>query len=456
MQGDVVGAVAVGILALHVVVLGGLWVVRRPQRGVLLLAALAPFDGVLLIVPHPGLVEGWKEGLVLATVAAALLAPAPHRRPLPGWVPALTGLVLVGLVSAVVVGGVQGLLGLKIDFFYLLLLPALWRCPFTRGDRDRLVTVLMTTGAVASVVGLAQQVVGQEALNQLGYEYNTTIRTADGLLRSFSTFNQPFPFGLYVMLVLLVGLPVALGDPGRRRNRLFLALVPVLVLGMLSSIVRAAIAGLAVGFVFLWWHRHRVLAHAVPPGLAALLFVPPAVAAPLLSPSSLGQRTSGWTATFSQVLAAPFGSGIGASGSAAEKASQVSGTADTSYQPDNYYFKTLFELGPVGLWLLLLLLVAAFLWARGLSLALRRASADAPPRDGRGDEDLAAGIAASVLAAMTASLVATYFEIFPLDLFFWLLLGVLTSLQAGSPSTPSPSAPAAAVSRPTSVSSSVR
>lgn len=455
-------------LLLAVVVVGQLLVVvglllrARPQRGVLALALLAPFDGLLLLVPHPAVVDGWKEALVLATLGAAVIAPASVRhlspgRPRPGWAPALLGLLLLGTGSALLVGGLQGVIGMKVNFFYLLLLPALWLCPLGARDRDRLVSLLMLTGVLAAIVGLTQQALGGEALNRLGYEYNTTIRTAGGLLRSFSTFNQPFPFGLYEMLVLLVGIPVALTEPGRRRNRVFLLATPLLVVGMLSSIVRAAILGLVVGAVFLWWHRHRVLAHIVPVLLAVALFVPAAIYVPLLSPTSLGQRSAGWSQTFGEVLAAPFGNGIGASGSAAEKAAQVAGLRPETYQPDNYYFKTAYELGPIGLWLLVLVLVAAFGAARRAGDALETAARDDPvvAVEARRDAALAAGIAASVLAAAASSIVATYFEIFPLDLFFWLLLGVLPSLTPASRTPPSPSAPAAAGSRPTSASSSV-
>lgn len=443
-------------------VLAALALSSRPQRGVLVLAALAPFHGLLLIIPHPPLLDGWKEALVLATLGCAVLArltglpraPAAPRPSWPPWAPALLGLVLVGLASAAWVGGTQAVLGLKINFFYVLLLAALLRSPLTARDRDRLVSILMVTGVVTGVVGIAQQVAGQEALAAIGYEYNTAIRTAGGLLRSFSTFNQPFPFGLYQMLVLLIGVPVALTELRRRRNQVFLLLTPLLVVGMLSSIVRAAIAGLVVGAVFLWMHRYRRLAHVVPALLVAALFLPAAVYGPLLSSTSLGQRSTGWAQTFGSVLGAPLGNGIGSTGSAAEKAALVAGSTASTYQPDNYYFKTVYELGPLGLWLLLLLLVSAFLHARWLSRDLGTAALGLSPAlstEVRRDAALAAGIAASVLAAMTASLVATYFEIFPLDVFFWLFIGVLPSLRHASCSPLSPSVPAAAGSRPTSV-----
>src|SRR6266550_462955 len=48
---------------------------RTPQLGVLVLVAVAPFNGLLLIVPHPVVVNGWKEALVIATLLATFMAP---------------------------------------------------------------------------------------------------------------------------------------------------------------------------------------------------------------------------------------------------------------------------------------------------------------------------------------------------------------------------------------------
>jgi hypothetical protein len=431
--------------------------IQRPQRGVLLLAALAPFNGLLLLVPHPGVVNGWKEALVVCVLASTLLAPPGARAAspiaVPGWVPAAVGLVVLGLASAAFVAPTQAAVGLKIDFFYLLLPIVLLRCPLSAAERDRLVSILMGTGVLTAAYGVAQQIIGAARLSSWGYEYNTTIRTAGSTLRSFSSFNQPFGFGLFEMVVLLVALPVALSELSRTRNRIFLAMTPLILLGLLSSIVRAAIAGLLVGGFFLWLHRYRVLSHAVPPALVALVLLPPALFATLLSPSSLGERSAGWTETFGRVLSAPFGNGIGATGSAAEKVARVSGRVGSTYQPDNYYFKTVFELGPLGLWLFVLLLISAGLLGLAASRRLgKSASASAVERR---DAALAAGFAASVVAAAAASTVATYFEIFPLDLLFWLLLGVVSSLPTGSASPLSPCDPRAAGSRPTSESSSM-
>jgi hypothetical protein len=106
---------------------------RRPQAGLLVLAALVPFDGLLLLVPHPGILDGWKEALVLATAVLSVLAPrapAPAGRRVPLWALA-TGVLPLALVSALLVEPARAVQGLKIGYFYLLIPMVLWRHPFT-------------------------------------------------------------------------------------------------------------------------------------------------------------------------------------------------------------------------------------------------------------------------------------------------------------------------------------
>ncbi|WP_442981386.1 O-antigen ligase family protein [Rhodococcoides fascians] len=255
------------------------------------------------------------------------------------------------------------------------------------------------------------------------------------------------------MLALLVGGAVALADPRRRRNLLFLCASPMMVVAMSSSIVRGAILGLAVGVIYLIAVRFRYL--AAPFALAALavaVTVPfvPKITSVFFSSSSLGQRGDGWANIIASILIHPFGTGLGSSGSAADRISTAEGRAftqsglSTNYQPDNYYVKALLELGPIGLWAVVALLVTSLLWCTRLSRALR------------GDDGaLALGVGASIVAAMFASLVSTYFEIFPIDVYFWLLLGVVgcAAAQHESSSGRSPSGPAEVEYRPTFASS---
>ncbi len=165
-----------------------------------------------------------------------------------------------------------------------------------------------------------------------------------------------------------------------------------------------------------------------PVPIAVVLVVAGGAGAAAFSSSSLEQRITGWVSLGGQSIE-PLGQGIGSTGAAAERIEtqryESGGTVVLSdqavakrYQADNHYVKTLIELGPVGLWLLVWILAAATRQShQSTRLALEGT-----------DRGLASGIAAATLAAVGAATVATYWEIFPSDLLFWLFLGVLPSL----------------------------
>jgi hypothetical protein len=184
------------VLFLAIFVPCALAVHRRPQVGLLVLSALLPFDGLLIIANLPGFANGWKEAFLGALFVLTFMCPpearAPEHRQRPGWLPAVYGLMAIGFVSALVVGGVTALTGLRISFFNILAVAVLWRCPLNRRERDRFVTIFIVVAFITSLVGLWQQTVGHAQLASMGYQYNETIRFTSGFrLRSFSTFNQP-------------------------------------------------------------------------------------------------------------------------------------------------------------------------------------------------------------------------------------------------------------------------
>jgi hypothetical protein len=419
---------------------------RRPQRGLLLVALLVPFHGLLLIVPNGQSFVWWKEALLGVTLLAALVTP--YRRLNTGvsmpWLPIAVLFVAVGAASALLTTGFPGAVyPLKITFFYLAVVPLIcWYAPLTARDRDNLVTIIMAVSVLTAAWGLAQQFLGQDFLHDLGYEYNTALRTSGSFMRSFSTFVQPFPFGLYVAMAILVGGAVALHDPARLRNRVFLLLIPVQLAGMGMSIVRAAYLAVFVGVLWLIVHRYRQLAVgvllAVLAGGIALVYIPGKYVDSLFSSSSLGQRTSGWSTIWDSVLTSPFGAGLGSTGSAAEKletATQNTPTAylamlqnlnpELAYQPDNYYVKVLIELGPIGLWAFVTLLVVVL-------VSTLRAS-----RYTQGvDSAFCLGVSAAIVGACVASVVSTYFEIFPMDFYFWLLISAAGCAVVQTPAGP--------------------
>jgi hypothetical protein len=395
---------------------------RRPQIGFLLLVALAPFDGVRLLAEVPVVGAAWKfvvGGLVLL---ATFLCPPEARgvpgRRLPTWTIPLAGLIVIGLASAVYVGDVQGVVGLKLDFAYVLVAWSVWRCPLDTVERDRLVSILMGTGLIVSVYGIFQQVIGPDAVHGLGYGYDTAIRFIGDSFRAFSSFENAPAFAMFVMIVLLVGIPVVLSDTARARNRVFLVLLPVYFLGVGAAFSRSALVGLGVGLAYLGLRRYRIVLAALPLVLVAFLVFGGNVAETLSSSSSLTERTTGWQENLEEVVSVPLGAGIGAVGSAAETVIELRGLEADRYQPDNYYFKTLYELGVLGLWMLLLVMIGGLLSTGRIADRLSGA-----------DRGLADGIGAQIVAAVAAAFFTSYLEVFPIDFLFWGLLVIAATMN---------------------------
>lgn len=425
-------AVSVGVLTgwgLYILILAvlipvGIAVLKRPQRGVVLFSALLPFDGILAQF-GPASIHPWKQVFILALLVLTFVCPtearAQTRRRLPSWTLAFAALLLLGFLSATSSDRNTALVGLRLAYFSAFLTIAIWRCPLDRRDRDHLVSVFLAMSIVTSLVGLWQQVVGEHYLNSLGYAYNDTIRFTVGFtVRSFSTFNLPFPFGLYLMLSVLVGLPMAMAEPKRLRSKIFFLTLPLIAVALLFTFVRGAMLGLAVGLLYLAFHRYKVLIYGIPIVLLAALFIPTGatLSTAVFSSSSFQTRTVSWNQRFELFAEHPSGTGIGTTGAAAEKAAKLNfQDPNATYVPDNSWLKVLFELGVFGLWMMVIMLVSMFLFTRAVE---RRSSGV--------DRDFVTGAAAQLLAIMTAALVATYFELAPMDQLFWLMIGVVATV----------------------------
>ncbi len=412
------------VLGLAIFIPTAIAVAQRPQLGVVMFSALLPFDGMLREF-GPSWTNPWKQavilGLLVLTFVCPLAARAQVRRKLPSWTIAFGALLLLGIASTVLVDRNTALVGLRLSFFSALIALTVWRCPLSRRERDNLVTVFVTLGIITSIVGLWQQVVGHEYLYSLGYDYGDTIRFTTGLtVRSFSTFNLPFPFGFYLMLVLLIALPMSIAEPHRLRSKIFFISLPLLASGLLFSFVRGAMLGLAVGLLYLAFHRYKMLVYGIPIVLLAALFIPTGanVSKAIFSAESLQDRTLSWSDRFDRFADNPFGTGIGTTGAAAEKAAKLNfQDPDATYVPDNSWLKVMFELGIIGLWLFVVMLISMFLFARSVE---RRCSGI--------DRDFVSGAVAQILAVMIASLVATYLELAPMDQLFWLVVGAIATI----------------------------
>ncbi|KQR96532.1 hypothetical protein ASG12_20625 [Williamsia sp. Leaf354] len=401
------------------------WILIRPQRGVLLFAAISPLHYILIFALGAGFPNGWKEGLLGFTAVCAVIRTrwsAVPRFTQP-WAYLFAAFAVIGIVSALVTLPVNVALSpIKITFFYGLVFPIIiWLRPLDAGDRDHLITIMMVLGLGTGLYGIYQQFVGADALAAQGFAYNTDIRFAGGLLRSFSTFGQPFPFALFMMLVLLVCGSVAVAQPRRPRNLVFLVLTPIYLAAMSTAVVRAAFLGLLIGLLWIGFHRYRKLLTALGIGAVVAAAITAVFSGPVLSTflssNSLGERGTGWSDSITSILGHPFGIGLGTTGSAAEVVAIATRSSSAPYQPDNYYIKVAIELGPLALWVFVGVIVVAVLH----TVRASRVATDPV------DRNLCVGVSAAAVAVAAAAVVSTYFEIFPDDAYFWLLLGAAAS-----------------------------
>lgn len=416
-------ALTAGVIVIAVL---GYFLYLRPQRGILLLAALVPLHGLVQATTPSQAAASWKEALVGLTLICAVLRAdwSRVRRADAPWMLPFAVLVGIGAVSAfTTLPPTTTFYPLKVTFFYGLTIPLiLWLHPFSARDRDHLITIMMVMAFGTGMFGIYQEIVGPDQLVSMGFEWNREIRLSGSFLRAFSTYGSPFPFAFFEMLVLLVCGTVAASDPRRPRNLIFLLSTPLYLVFMTIPIVRGAFLGIAAGLFWIGIRRYpRMLAWVSVSGVAIagiVIAVFPKILKVFTSSYSLGERSSGWSASVHTVLTHPFGIGLGATGAAADKIALARHELTIPYQPDNYYMKMLIEIGPFGLWAFVSMLVAGILVSRKLERSAYFTQ----------DRALALGVTAALVAGAAASMVATYFEIFPLDVYTWILLSTIATM----------------------------
>jgi hypothetical protein len=223
---------------------------------------------------------------------------------------------------------------------------------------------LIATGFVVALVGIAQQLVGEARLVELGYSYDGAIRTIHGHLRSFGTMDEPFAYAAFLLVALFALLMWS------RRGFLTVFIGTVIATGVIFSYVRSALI-ITIALLGIWLARtHR-------PTLAAfLLAVAVVTASSILIWSSEGTESktvqnqnsmfltvNGRTEAWKLVLDSPrtwmVGKGVGEVGTALERSrySVSLGKPDqeNASAVDSGYFAAIADVGIIGLVALLAL-----------------------------------------------------------------------------------------------------
>ena len=196
--------------------------------------------------------------------------------------------------------------------------------------------------------------------------------------------------------------------------------------------MRGAWLALGLGLAYLAIRRYKALFLIAPVALVAVLLLPGTFSTSAFASGSFTERRVGWAQNVSKVVSDPFGNGIGLTGASGAKTAQVDKNSFAFvYEPDNQYFKALYELGVLGLWALALFFVS-------ILFSMRRAERHLTGPD----HALSLGVTANFVGAIAAAAVSTWLEISPNETFLWLFLAVVLTAQfqpsglEGSPAGP--------------------
>ena len=372
-RAESVAPLALPLVALAFLFLLALWI-EAPHvaaASTIPLFALIP-AGKVLVTPWLGPV---KDLVVLAAAGAVVNLHASRRRD--AFVADRMLLVLVvaflGLYALNVGGlasaehhGMRWAQGARLVAEPLILLIAGATLARPRRTLDWACASMVATGCFVALSGIAQQVAGQGALTDLGFEYGAHVRTIGGTLRSFGTLDEPFSYAFVLMLALAT--VVFWMPPGRW------AVIAGLVIGvgLTVSFVRGALI-VSVALVALWLFRKRqavvglaVLTVAVLLALTFLLVDPSASETRSFQTGAgtyltLNGRTDAWGTVINDRADLPFGRGVGAVGTAASRSGAgIIAVGDEQQEDassvDSGYLAAVADVGLVGLGILLAIL----------------------------------------------------------------------------------------------------
>jgi hypothetical protein len=344
----------------------------------LMIPAFALIPAVkVLAVPWIGPLKDLVTLAALAAVLGLLVQRAGegHRQRGDFWVGALV-FFLIGLY-VVNLGGrmerdVAWMQGLRlISEPLLLLLVGLLLGQARRTLRWGMVS-LAATGVFVALVGIAQQILGEGRLIELGYSYTLQVRSINGRLRSFGTMDESFAYAAFLLLTL-----VALLIWFRRRIPILLA-GAVISLGLVFGFVRTSLI-ISIALLGLWLARSR---RATIAGFLLTLAVVAAAAILIWSsggtetrtvragPSlflTINGRTEGWKVVLDSPRTWAIGKGVGEVGVAAERATYSVSRRERDEKHasavDSGYFALIADVGFIGL--VVFLALAARLVALG-------------------------------------------------------------------------------------------
>ncbi len=325
----------------------------------------------VLVIPSVGPL---KDAIIVGAVIGAAIVTLQRRlagerqpvdKPLLILVSAFLGLYVVNLGAGfgATAYGAQWQHGLRLaaEPLLLLLVGLSVRGP-VKVLRWALVSFIVTA-CFEALYGLYQQKVGPFALVGMGYSFDANVRTIGGHLRSFGTLDEPFAYAAF----LLVGL--AIMTFVRPSPWVAVPVWVLLLLGLAASLVRTAVP-ILVALFGVWLARKGQAVVAVlllgATSAAFMVFLvnqgayeTRTIQAAPSTYLSINGRTDVWNSVLGKKRQWPLGKGVGAVGTAAERAAfgvyrtPTATHGQSTLAVDSGYLAAVADVGFLGLAVLL-------------------------------------------------------------------------------------------------------
>lgn len=342
-----------------------------------LLAALAlylPLDYIIRAVMPSFVASVWDECLMLAAFLYVLWRMGSRRGPMRSrattfdgylWLFICMGFFLMCTVSPIMSIAISGYRAVvQYMFWFFLVLRLL------EDDRDFTIFygTLVLMAVLIALHGIYQFIVAAPIPAEWMTQTEKSVRT-----RVYSLTGSPNIMGSFLVMFAPMVAGIAYYSKNRRVQTLAVCTTGMMCLSCLFTFSKGAWAGLAVAIVvFALFIDRRLIAMMTAAGLAAFALIP-SVANRILfvftpayvQASQTGGRMLRWktglTILHYRADNPLLGFGLGRFGGAVAMQNQVLGSVQYFYM-DNYYLKTLVEMGYIGLFFYIILLVALVLW----------------------------------------------------------------------------------------------
>ena len=374
----------------------------------------------------------WDEALIALLTMIALWRWLETNRKLPSIRTPLLAFVVLGL--AYIVFNMQhvaiNIEGFRAVYQYIIAFIIGFFLLDTRRDAEKAISVLAVVAALVGLYGVYQFIIGVE-VPASWLDASESLRT-----RSYSIVQSPNVLGSYMLMMAPVTASLAFSAKGWRRWFWFGAAAVMLAALVFTGSRGAWFAFFgAVGLFSLFINRKLFIGLAAG-GVLAALFVPQIssrlrslFSVTYLEKSANDGRIARWLNAYDHMRSEPvFGLGLGKYGGA------VGDRHFGTTYVDSYYFKTMAEIGLIGLGLYLWLMVV--LLKNGYDVWIRE--------KGQRGYLLTAGILTGLLGVILHNAVENIFEVPFMNTYFWLLAGILLSmpyLTGESPAGPAANRP---------------